>query len=163
MSVNVSARQLADPGIKWTIRDALEAEGLEPNRLQLEITETELMMDPRASVSALEELGELGVCFAVDDFGTGSSSLSRLREFPVNALKIDRSFIDGLGREPADYAIVDAVIGLARSYGITAVAEGVEVHEQEATLSELGCDYAQGFLYSRPAPASRIEALLGAS
>ena len=163
MSVNVSARQLADPDIKCTIREALEAEGLEPERLQLEITETELMTDPRTSVSALEDLGGLGVCFAVDDFGTGYSSLSRLREFPVNALKIDRSFIDGLGRESADYAIVDAVIGLARSYGITAVAEGVEVHEQEATLSELGCDYAQGYLYSRPAPAARIETLLGAS
>ena len=163
MNINVSVRQLAEHDITRTVRQALESHELDPARLQLEITETELMTDPRTSVSVIEQLGELGVCFAVDDFGTGYSSLSRLRHFPVNALKIDRSFIDGLGREPADDAIVNAVIGLARSYGITAVAEGVEVHEQEVSLTRLGCEYAQGYLYGAPSAPATIDGLLASA
>jgi EAL domain-containing protein (putative c-di-GMP-specific phosphodiesterase class I) len=156
ISVNLSPRQLAEPTLADDIARILERSGIDPDAVWLEITESTLMHDAESAVSALRALRSLGVHLSVDDFGTGYSSLSYLKRFPVEALKVDRSFVDGLGREPGDTAIVTAVITLAHALGLRAVAEGVETEVQVRELRALGCDMAQGYLFSTPKHADHV-------
>jgi diguanylate cyclase (GGDEF)-like protein len=158
--VNVSARQLAEPGLADTVKDALAASGLPPERLVLEVTESVVLEDGDRSVAALQALRDIGVGVSLDDFGTGYCSLSYLRRLPIDSLKIDRSFVRGLGREADDDSIVTSVIDLARSLGVSVVAEGVETEEQLAGLRARGCDTMQGFLFAKPGPASAVAALM---
>jgi EAL domain-containing protein (putative c-di-GMP-specific phosphodiesterase class I) len=157
VSVNVSARTFADPGLPDEVAGALAHSGLAAGHLFLEITETVMMEEADSSVEVLERLTELGVRLAVDDFGTGYSSLRYLRDLPVAILKLDRSFVGGLGRERDDRAIVEAVVHLARSLRLSVTAEGVETPHQAAVLTALGCPYGQGFLFGRPVPADAID------
>ena len=157
VSVNVSARQLADRALVGRVASVLARTGLPAARLVLEITETALMRSPEAALGALQELGALGVQLAVDDFGTGYSSFTYLKQFPVDELKIDRSFVAGLTSDQGDRAIVASCIHLAHEMGMVAVAEGVETGEQRDALVELGCDQAQGWLFSRPFPAEEYD------
>jgi len=155
-AVNLSARQLNDPGLVDMVEGALERRSMDPALLLLEITETALMSDPGAAVESLNALKNLGVGLAVDDFGTGYSSLMYLKKFPVNELKIDRSFIMGLGLDTGDGAIVGSCIDLAHAVGIRAVAEGVETSGQAQALQDMGCDLAQGYLFARPLPVPQL-------
>jgi len=161
VAVNLSVRQLADHGIVDTVADALAASGLSSASLVLEVTESALMANAETALVVLNELRALGVRLAIDDFGTGYSSLLYLKRMPVGTLKVDRSFVDGLGDDAEDSAIVASVISLAHAVGLRAVAEGVETLEQRRHLVDLGCDLAQGYLWSRPVPASEIPGLLG--
>ncbi|QIN79666.1 EAL domain-containing protein [Rubrobacter marinus] len=154
VSVNLSAAQLKHPGFVSEVARTLEETGVDPAAVVLEITESMLMDDAEKGVETLFGLKALGLRIAVDDFGTGYSSLSYLKRFPIDTLKIDRSFVDGLGREPGDTAIVRAVMGLARALGLDVVAEGIETAEQLALLRELGCDYGQGYHFARPLPGA---------
>jgi EAL domain-containing protein (putative c-di-GMP-specific phosphodiesterase class I) len=156
VSVNLSARQLVDADLVPAVRCALEATGVDPACISLEITESVLMGDVTAIGRVLAELKALGLRLFVDDFGTGYSSLTYLRRFPVDGVKIDRSFVAGLGRDADDEAIVRAVIGLAHGLGLVAVAEGVETQEQVDRLIDLRCDIGQGFHLGRPAPAELV-------
>jgi EAL domain-containing protein (putative c-di-GMP-specific phosphodiesterase class I) len=160
MCVNVSARQFVHPELVAEVAGVLQETGLDPRCLVLEITESTMMDDAERNAATLRDLTDLGVRLAIDDFGTGYSSLAYLHRFPVDVLKIDRSFVDGLGRESEDTAIVRAVIGLARSLRLEVVAEGVETAEQSARLRALGCRYAQGYLFSEPLRSEEVEALL---
>ncbi len=156
ISVNLSAHQLADPGLLDLVAGALERSCVDPDTIALEITESVLMRDVTASSAVLANLKRLGVQLYVDDFGTGYSSLTYLQRFPVDGLKIDRSFVAGLGDRPDATAIVQAVIGLAHGLGLVAVAEGVETPEQVHQLIALDCDIAQGYHFGRPAAAERL-------
>ena len=160
-NVNLSARQFHQPDLAGDIAEVLEETDLDPQNLTLEITETVVMEDVRASLVILGVLKSLGVGLAVDDFGTGYSSLAYLKHFSVDTLKIDRLFVAGLGRSAEDEVIVAAVIRLARGLGLTAIPEGVETFEQLQRLRELGCDMAEGFYFSRPLPTEAVESLLG--
>jgi diguanylate cyclase (GGDEF)-like protein/PAS domain S-box-containing protein len=160
MSVNVSSRQLQHPGLVDDVVAALAESGFDPRLLTLEITESATVDDTEATIERLRELKRLGLRLAIDDFGTGYSSLSYLRRFPVDELKIDRSFVAGLGRDEQDTAIVTSVIGLAHALGLQAVAEGVETMEQLERLTMLGCDLAQGYNWRRPAAWSDVDAWL---
>jgi EAL domain-containing protein (putative c-di-GMP-specific phosphodiesterase class I) len=157
VSVNLSAHQLRTRGLRELVVEALQQSRLQPRLLCLEITETALVEDADASRAALDGLKDLGVTLAVDDFGTGYSSLIYLRRFPVGVLKIDRSFVVGLGTNAEDTAIVAGVVGLARALGMLAVAEGVETPEQAARLAELGCPLGQGYHWSKPLSARQME------
>jgi EAL domain-containing protein (putative c-di-GMP-specific phosphodiesterase class I) len=148
--VNLSGKQFAQVDLVQQVVQALEEGDVPASSLCLEITETALMADPAMGLRVLNDLRALGVELAIDDFGTGYSSLSYLKRFPVDVLKIDRSFVDGLGKDPDDTAIVTAIISLARSLGLKVVAEGVETPCQLAELRRLGCEHAQGFLFARP-------------
>ncbi|HEX8939263.1 MAG TPA: EAL domain-containing protein [Candidatus Limnocylindrales bacterium] len=163
VSVNLSARQLQDPDLVTHVERALAVGPTRP-ALKLEITESVAMLDPELTSRTLRRLKALGVLIAIDDFGTGYSSLSYLKRFPLDALKIDRSFVDGLRTDGHDAAIVQSVIALARSLGLAVTGEGVETVEQAADLRALGCELAQGFLYARPlaAEAARAVAAVGA-
>jgi diguanylate cyclase (GGDEF)-like protein/PAS domain S-box-containing protein len=155
ISVNLSPRQLAEPRLPETVAAVLARTGLDANYLWLEITEGTLMRDPESAVTVLHALTATGVHLSVDDFGTGYSSMAYLRRFPVEALKVDRTFVDGIGRETEATAICTAVVSLAHALGMRAVAEGVETAEQVATLRTLGCELAQGYLFAKPGPADR--------
>jgi EAL domain-containing protein (putative c-di-GMP-specific phosphodiesterase class I) len=148
--VNLSGRQLARPELPDLVEEALSSSGLPPSALCLEITESVLMDDIEVAVSAVKALKAIGVEVAVDDFGTGYSSLAHLRRFPVDILKIDHSFVAGLGRNPEDAAIVRAVLALAHTLDLAVVAEGVERPDQLHELRALGCERAQGHLFSAP-------------
>ena len=137
--------------------EALAETGLDADSLWLEITETALLADVKAATVALRELRSLGLHLSVDDFGTGYSSLTYLKRFPVEAIKIDRSFVAGLGIESEDSTIVEAVVRLGQSLGLIVVAEGIESPLQLSRLRELGCDRGQGYLFGRPRPAELIE------
>ncbi|MFO0490309.1 MAG: putative bifunctional diguanylate cyclase/phosphodiesterase, partial [Curvibacter sp.] len=152
VSVNLSVRQLEHEQILQTVREALAETGLEPAALELEITESVIMTSENALLR-LRELADLGVTLAIDDFGTGYSSLAYLRQLPVHALKIDRSFIAGIGHSSGDEAIIKAVAGIARNLGLRLVAEGVETDLQRQYLIGHGIDELQGSLVGRPAPA----------
>jgi diguanylate cyclase (GGDEF)-like protein/PAS domain S-box-containing protein len=160
LSVNLSARQLRHPNIVRDIADALDDSGLLPSRLILEITESVLMIDTAATLSRLFQLKSLGVRLAVDDFGTGYSSFAYLRRFPVDILKIDKSFVDGVATEPTASALVDAMIRIGKTLRLETVAEGIERVEQADRLRTLECDIGQGYLYSRPLPSDAISAFL---
>jgi diguanylate cyclase (GGDEF)-like protein/PAS domain S-box-containing protein len=156
MSVNLSVVQLRDPQLPDEIREILNEFELEPGRLCLEVTESALSADPDAEASVLRQLRELGVHLAMDDFGTGNSSLTALRRFPFDVLKIDRSFVSGIGAGEEDSAIVAATISLGQALGLKTVAEGVETEAQAAFLVRNGCDELQGYLFGRPVPFSEL-------
>ena len=158
LSVNLSARQLRHPRLADTLTRILHETGFEPSRLCLEMTESVLVDDIGGSVAALLQLKQLGIKLAIDDFGTGYSSLSYLSHFPVDMVKIDRSFVAGLGRDPAADAIIAAVVNLSHALGFAVVAEGVERDEQLVALRALGCDRAQGYLWSPPIPLEELRA-----
>ena len=162
MSVNVSARQLADPDFPATVASALERSGVEPSRLGLEMTESMLIEHEGEQRQTLDALKRLGVMLLLDDFGTGYSSLSYLSRFPIDGLKIDRSFVDSLGDGRPATAIVTAVTALAEALDLTVIAEGVESERQRTVLEELGCRQAQGFLFARPMPAAELGRMLEA-
>src|SRR3954464_5430649 len=156
VTVNLSARQVADEQIVEQVRAALAGSGLEPHRLVLEITETVLMQDRDAAAATLWLLKGLGVRIAIDDFGTGYSSLAYLRRFPIDMLKVAREFVDGLGRDAHDDAITRAIVDLAGTLGLLTIAEGIETTQQSEHVAALGCDLAQGYLYSRPVEADVV-------
>ncbi len=160
VSVNLSARQLAHPDLVGTIASAIARNGLDPATLVFEVTESTLMSDPDLAVTILHALRALGVRIAVDDFGTGHSSLGYLKQLPVDCLKIDRSFVSGLGIDPDDRAIVGAVVSMGHALGLTVTAEGVETLEQLDALESLGCDVGQGFYFAKPQPGEVVTALV---
>jgi diguanylate cyclase (GGDEF)-like protein/PAS domain S-box-containing protein len=162
VSVNLSPRQVAHAELVPTVARVLADTGLDPSRLGLEITENVLISEADSPWNTLDSLKRLGVQLMLDDFGTGYSSLSYLKRFPVDVLKIDRTFVDGLGKEAEDEAIVKAVIGMARALELGVIAEGVETPRQTEVLLELGCERAQGFCFGRPRPAADITPLLRA-
>jgi diguanylate cyclase (GGDEF)-like protein len=158
IAVNLSTRQLAQPDVVPAVQASLTAAGLAPQRLVLEVTESAVVEDAEAALRALSALKEIGVRTAIDDFGTGYSSFLYLKQFPVDFLKIDRSFVSGMLENPDDAAIVASIVRLGRDIGVTLIAEGVETEEQHRHLAELGCDEAQGYLFSRPVPAPELVA-----
>ncbi|WP_188312018.1 sensor domain-containing protein [Salinarimonas soli] len=160
VAVNLSPVQFRSPTLLHTAVSALGMSGLSPHRLELEITESVLLHDSAATLALLHQLRALGVRIAMDDFGTGYSSLSYLRSFPFDKIKIDRSFVRELGEKSDCLAIVKAVAGLGASLGITTTAEGVETPEQLDRVREQGCTEVQGYLFSRPRPASEVRALI---
>jgi diguanylate cyclase (GGDEF)-like protein/PAS domain S-box-containing protein len=162
VAINLSARQLRQPGFSEVMSQALAASGIEPRLIQIEITESSLMENPEEAIIVLEQLEALGILLAADDFGTGYSSLSYLKRFPLDALKIDRSFVRDITIDADDAVIARTVITLAHSLGLKVVAEGVETEEQLAFLGENRCDEAQGYLFARPLPAEACAALLAA-
>jgi diguanylate cyclase (GGDEF)-like protein/PAS domain S-box-containing protein len=160
VAVNLSARQVAHRDLAATVREILTRTGLDPVNLRLEVTESVLVEESASATATLEALSEIGVRLVLDDFGTGYSSLAYLNRFPFDALKIDRFFVEGLGVEQERTAIVEAVIGMARALSLDAIAEGVESEAQLSELRRLGCDYAQGHLFSRPLTAEKVTSLL---
>jgi diguanylate cyclase (GGDEF)-like protein/PAS domain S-box-containing protein len=161
VSVNLSVAELQDRNLVKDVAEALKRSGLAPERLHLEVTESVLSTDPEAASRALAQLRDLGVWLVIDDFGTGNSSLTALQRFPFRVLKIDRSFVGGIGIRPADETIVTATLALAHGLGLSVVAEGVETPEQAEFLTRGGCEELQGYLCGRPAPAALIQPLLG--
>ncbi|NHC47503.1 EAL domain-containing protein [Motilibacter sp. K478] len=157
VSVNLSARQLADPALRDWVTTALARHGVPAGRLVLEITETALMSDPETAMATLTAFKELGASIAVDDFGTGYASLAYLRRFPVDELKIDRSFVAGMTWDSGDRAIVASCVHLAGAMGLVSVAEGVETEAQRDALTALGCDLVQGYHYGKPVPAEELD------
>jgi diguanylate cyclase (GGDEF)-like protein len=160
MSINVSGKQIDEPDFVDEISEILDQTGLDPVALTLEITETSLMRDPRAAATRLQALKRLGVRIAIDDFGTGYSSLAYLREFPVDSLKIDRTFVSGLDNSQDASAFVSTLVQLGRQLNIQTLGEGIEDEDQLRLLLDAQCDYGQGFLLARPLPAEQLEALL---
>jgi len=160
VAVNISPRQFNHPDFMETVRETLRSTGVDPAQIELEITEGSVMNDAESSIAQLHALRALGLHLAIDDFGTGYASLAYLRRFPLNRLKIDRSFIMQLSTTAQDDTIVRTVIELAHSLGLSVTAEGVETLAQEAMLRQWGCDIVQGFLHSRPAPAAVATELL---
>ncbi len=159
MAVNVSGRQLNEslPGM---VASVLADTGVDASSLCIEITESVIMNDVESAIATMRSMQELGSRISIDDFGTGYSSLALLKELPFDELKVDRAFVKGLGAGPADTAIVSAIVTVARALGLSVVAEGVESLEQLRELRDLGCELAQGFLFSRPVQAEEIEAML---
>jgi diguanylate cyclase (GGDEF)-like protein len=160
VSVNLSARQMAERDLVASVKRALEETGVEPPQIALEITETVLVEDTVAAAETLHALEDLGVKLVLDDFGTGYSSLGYVKRFPLSFLKIDRSFVAEMGANGRDAAIVSAIAEMARALGARVVAEGVETEEQLAGVRKLGCELAQGYLFARPLPPDEIDALL---
>jgi diguanylate cyclase (GGDEF)-like protein len=160
LAVNVSPRQFQQKEWPLIVREALRDSALDPSSLEIEITESMLMQNPEESAAILRALREIGVTVVIDDFGTGYSSLSYLTRFPIDKLKIDRSFVRDLATDAADAAIINAIISMAHSLDIRVVAEGVETEEQLRYLQERGCDQVQGFRYSQAVPAGEFPRLL---
>jgi EAL domain-containing protein (putative c-di-GMP-specific phosphodiesterase class I) len=160
LSVNISARQLRQPELVDDIVDALHATLFDPSCLTLEITETALMRDTSRVLETLNNLRALGIRLALDDFGTGYSSLSYLREFPIDSIKIDKSFVDGITHGSEEAAVARAVIELGRTLNIDTVAEGIEGAHQLDELRNLRCGFGQGYHFSPPLAADRMEPLL---
>jgi diguanylate cyclase len=142
------------------VEQALQATGADPRRLQIEITEHTLVEDVDTNIQVLSALRECGMAIAVDDFGTGLSSLAYLKRLPIDKFKIDRSFVKELPHQGDDVAIVTAVISMASALGLQVVAEGVETDAQRELLTRLGCDHGQGYFFSRPVPAAQLQAML---
>lgn len=161
IAVNVSARQLTDPHYPDKLREELDKAGLAPSQLSLELTESALIDGNPTTERSLQELRTLGVRIGLDDFGTGFSSLAYLKRFPISFLKIDRSFVDGLGTDENDSAIVRATIALAHGLSLRVVAEGVETEDQLSRLAALNCDLVQGYLFSKPVGAEQFTSFLG--
>ncbi|MDO8597142.1 MAG: EAL domain-containing protein, partial [Sulfuricaulis sp.] len=159
MSVNLSPRQFRQKNLLETITGALRDTSLNPGFLELEITESMIMLRPEQAIAILQEVHQLGVHLSVDDFGTGYSSLAYLKRFPVQKLKIDQSFMRDLTVDRDDAGIVTAVVAMAKSLGLEVVAEGVETAEQLAFLAKLDCEEYQGYYFSRPVPAEEFTRL----
>ena len=160
IAVNLSAQQLGQQNFVSRVASAIDAAGLAPSLIELELTETMLMRDIDRTIHTLVRLREMGVRLSIDDFGTGYSSLNYLRQFPVNALKIDRSFVSGISAEGTEGKIAAAIVGMAHSLGLEAIAEGVETEAQRSFLTAQGCHQLQGYLIGRPVPAAEIETRL---
>ena len=160
VAVNLSVRQTAAPDIAGVIEDVLRRTGARAEDLCLELTESIFMEDVLYFERALDSLKALGVKLSIDDFGTGYSSLSYLKRFPVDAVKVDRSFVDGLGSDPHDSALVAAILAMAAALDLEVTAEGVETPDQLANLKNLGCQRAQGFYLARPMPAADLDRLI---
>ncbi len=156
INVNLAARQVADPNIVKTVARVIHDTKIAPSTLCLELTESTLMYDTSSTIDVLRALRGQGAHLSIDDFGTGYSSLSYLKRFPVESLKIDRTFISGLGQDPDDTAIVQTIVALAHSLNVVAVAEGLETPVQLEMLHSLGCDFAQGYFFGPPLPAETI-------
>jgi diguanylate cyclase (GGDEF)-like protein len=162
MSVNVSPRQLADPSFASIVSEALLRSGMGPESLWLEITESVMISEPELALSTLEQMQELGVRTALDDFGTGYSSLSLLQRFPLQRIKIDRAFVQGVADNPSDRSLVRTIVAMCVSLDLDMVAEGVETLKQMQVLHELGCGKAQGYLISRPVPSDAMRSTVAA-
>ncbi len=160
VAVNLSARELESDGIVTDVAGALGESGLEPARLVLEVTETAMMHEPEAVVARMTKLKSLGVRLSVDDFGTGYTSLSSLRRFPIDVLKIDRSFVESSSNSPEDASVVQTLVSLGRTLGLEIVAEGVELASQLDAVREAGCNRAQGFLLGRPLDREQLDELV---
>ena len=154
VSINISGKHFQQITLIDEVADALKKSGIDPSQVILEITETVMVRDAEGLGEVLKALKALGVRLVLDDFGTGYSSLSYLTRLPLDVLKVDRSFVDGLGSDPSDSAIVTAIVTLAHTLGLSAIAEGVETTDHLAELRRLQCDMAQGFHMARPAPGS---------
>ena len=163
LSVNISSVQLRHAGLVAMIERLLEDTGFEAHRLELELTESAAMLAGRSAASTLLALRDLGCRLAIDDFGTGYSSLSQLERLPVDALKIDRSFVTGLGQPDHPGVVVKAIIALGHSLGLQVIAEGVETEAQLAFLKDVRCDIAQGYLFGRPMSAADMRAAIARS
>jgi EAL domain-containing protein (putative c-di-GMP-specific phosphodiesterase class I) len=162
ISLNLSARTLLDPRFPVLVEQMLADYGVPADQVTFEIAEAGMLGDTDRALPAMVRLRSIGVRLSVDDFGTGASSLSNLRRLPVHEVKIDQSFVQGMATDSGDLAIVRAVIGLAREFGLTVVAEGVESERTLGMLEEMGCEIGQGFLFSRPLPYARLETWLAA-
>lgn len=160
IAVNLSGSQFRQDSLLATIRHALNEVQLDPSYLEVELTESAVMLDPEESVAILEQLSRMGVLVSVDDFGTGYSSMSYLRRFPIDKLKIDRGFISDVMTRPDDASIVRAIVSLAHNLRLKVVAEGVETQDQLEFLKSLGCDQYQGFHFSTPVSADAFEQML---
>ncbi len=160
LSVNISSRQFNDPDFISSVHDIISSTGINPEYLELELTESMLMRNASATINALNSLSALGVRFAIDDFGTGYSSLSYLRRFPIDTIKIDRSFVHDVTDNPDDAAIASAIIVMGQNLSLNVIAEGVENQQQLEFLSTRNCHYLQGNLFSRPLPAEEFTVLL---
>jgi EAL domain-containing protein (putative c-di-GMP-specific phosphodiesterase class I) len=163
IAVNLSGRQFVHYNLIKTIEDAVRAAQLPPNTLELEITESVAMHNAEESIGIMRQIKSLGMHLALDDFGTGYSSLAYLKRLPINKLKIDKAFIRDIPNDGNDLAIVTAIIAMAHALDLKVQAEGVETEAQAQFLRECGCEYAQGYLFSRPLPEHEFEALLGES
>jgi EAL domain-containing protein (putative c-di-GMP-specific phosphodiesterase class I) len=157
VSVNLSARQFQQQDLVLLVSKALDDSALQPQLLELEITESLGMKNPELTLKTLNELKSMGIRISIDDFGTGYSSLSYLKKFPIDTIKIDRSFVSDIHHDSNDAAIVLAIIALAHSLDLKVIAEGVEMKEQADYLKLHGCEKVQGFLYSQPLPAVEFE------
>jgi len=162
MSVNVSPRQLADPSLLSIVQEALVRSGVEPRSLWVEITESVMISEPELALSTLQKLKALGVMIALDDFGTGYSSLSLLQRFPLQRIKIDRAFVQGVADSASDRSLVRTIVAMGASLGLDLVAEGVESVHQMQVLRDLGCHKAQGYLISHPVPADAMRSTVAA-
>jgi EAL domain-containing protein (putative c-di-GMP-specific phosphodiesterase class I) len=160
VSVNLSGRQLLDPGLVDDVREALRATGFPATQLVLEITESVMMKNTEAMLAPLHALRALGVRLGIDDFGTGYSSLAYLRNFPIDVLKIDRAFVEGVVRHGTDAALARTIIALGDTLRLETVAEGIEDDQQRAHLRALGCTMGQGYHFARPLPAEAVTAAL---
>jgi EAL domain-containing protein (putative c-di-GMP-specific phosphodiesterase class I) len=160
MSVNLSMRQLNDESLVREIKSVLEETGMDPSLLELEVTESAIMHNATRAVEVLTAIKDLGVRLAIDDFGTGYSSLAHLKRFPIDTLKVDRSFIREVPNDAEDKAIAEAIIAMGKTLSLTVVAEGVETPQQQAFLSERLCDEMQGYYFSTPVAAQDFAELL---
>lgn len=160
LSVNFSARQFQQPSFIASVAEILKETNLDPRWLELELTESSIMKEPEQAIEKLHELKLMGIKVAIDDFGTGYSSLNYLKRFPIDTLKIDKTFVSDVCKDPHDTAIVRAIINLGHALDLTVIAEGVETQEQLQYLSSLGCDVVQGFLFSKSLTAAAFEELL---
>jgi diguanylate cyclase (GGDEF)-like protein len=161
VSVNLSARQFSNPDLVQNLFDCIRHNGINPLQIKLEITESDVMTNPEATIQKLRLMKELGVAILVDDFGTGYSSMSYLQRFPIDTLKIDRSFVTQLDKH-ANRVIVRTIVNLAHSLGLSVVAEGIETEAQYLTLQEMGCEYAQGYHFSRPILSDQVDEFITA-
>jgi len=150
IAVNISARSLADPSFSGQLWSAAQRHGLAPERIELEVTESALMNDPRTAIEVLNRLAEMGFRIAIDDFGTGHASLAYLKALPAHVLKIDREFVKNIEADPHDQAIVRSALAIAREMSLETVAEGVETLAAAEVLREMGCPVAQGYYYAKP-------------
>jgi EAL domain-containing protein (putative c-di-GMP-specific phosphodiesterase class I) len=160
MAVNLSPRQFNDEHLLRDIASVLAETGMNPELLELEITEGMVMQDSQRTARVLAEIKKLGIKLAIDDFGTGYSSLAQIKRFPIDTIKVDRSFIRNLPQDAEDKAITQAIIAMGKTLSLTVVAEGVETGEQEAFLREHACDETQGYYFSKPVTSDAFEAFL---
>ena len=163
IAVNISTQQLMAASFPDTVAAVLQAENTDPKLLTLEVTESVFVRDSKRALIVLNDLKDLGVMIALDDFGTGYSSLSYLNQFPVDIVKIDRTFVANLGHDSVSEIIVTAVVQLAHALHMSVIAEGIETIEQHRTVTALGCDSSQGFYFAQPMAAANVEALLRTS
>jgi EAL domain-containing protein (putative c-di-GMP-specific phosphodiesterase class I) len=163
MGINLSVRNLLDRGCASRLEKIIRSVGVDPSRVEFELTETAIMSDPEAAVTMLGRITSSGARLAIDDFGTGFSSLAHLTRFPVHVIKVDQSFVSGMTTGKQNLAIVRLTVHLARSLGLQVIAEGVEDRQTALVLRDMGCDMAQGFLFARPAPADEVGSRLAAT